>query len=114
MLTTKEVEQYIRLTLKQYKLDVKVEFSDSLFLEYGFFGGFYTSANRIELDVCVLKSFALFKHTLLHELCHKLDEKERGSIFTKTGRKNFHGANFNKWCKVLGIPKGRFTPEHLY
>lgn len=114
MLTTKEVEQYIRLTLKQYKLDVKVEFSDSLFEKHGCFGGFYFLENRIELSTYILKSFTLFKYTLLHELCHKLDEKERGSIFTKTGRKNFHGANFNKWCKVLGIPKGRFTPEHLY
>jgi predicted SprT family Zn-dependent metalloprotease len=112
MLTIQEVSQYIRLTLKQYKVSVKVSFCDKVFKEKGFSGYYNIAKKEIVLDNAVLKSFAVFKYVFLHELCHKLDHQERGTLF-KNGRANFHGANFNKWCKTLGIPKGALMPPNL-
>jgi predicted metal-dependent hydrolase len=112
MLTTQEVQQYIRLTLKQYKVSVKVSFSDKVFKEKGFCGYYNVVKKEIVLDNMVLKSFSVFKYVFLHELCHKLDHEERGTLF-KNGRCNFHGANFNKWCKVVGIERGAKMPWNL-
>ena len=112
MLTTQEVQQYIKLTLKQYKVSVKVSFCDKCFNEKGFSGCYNLITKEIVLDKRVLNSFAVFKYVFLHELCHKLDHKERKSLF-KNGRRNYHGANFNKWCKIVGIPRGAKMPWSL-
>lgn len=112
MLTTQEVQQYIKLTLKQYKVSVKVSFCDDCFDTKGFSGYYSLVKKQIVLDRRVLKSFPLFKYVFLHELVHALDHKERKEL-TKNGRRNYHGANFNKWCKIVGIPRGAKMPYNL-
>ena len=44
-----------------------------------------------------------------HEIAHVLDHKERGT-FLRNGRNDFHGANWKKWCKVVGVRPRRFIP----
>lgn len=111
--TTEEIECYIRMTLKQWNMShlpvvikPKLKPSNAKGLYY------HGKQRKIEIAHCALKSFAYFRHVLLHELAHALDHQERGSLLVR-GRLNAHGANFNKWCKKLGIPKGRFIPENL-
>ena len=111
-LTPKEVQQYIKLTLKQYKVSIKVSFSKHVFGERGFSGYYDLAKKEIVLDHKVLNSFAVFKYVFLHELAHALDHKERKSLL-KNGRRNYHGASFNKWCKVIGIPRGAKMPFNL-
>ena len=115
MLTTQEVSQYIRLTLKQHKVEVEVEFSDYVWNKRRACGMYFSKEKTIRMSPRVLKSFALFRYVFLHELAHALDHKERGdSIWKNRKRSNWHGANFRKLCKQLDIPTGRFVPRHLF
>lgn len=113
MLTTQEVEQYIRLTLKQHKIRVKVEFSDYVWNVRKVCGLYCSPEKKILLSPFVLESFALFKHVFLHELAHALDHRERGDSIWNGKRANWHGAHFHKWCKHLGIPHTSKVPRHL-
>lgn len=105
-LTKNEVEQYIRLTLKQWKMShVKIEWIQS----QKFNGLAYAEESKIELAAHTLKNFPLFKEIFLHELAHLLDYRERGTYLVKK-REMAHGKNWRKWCKVLGIPARLKTP----
>jgi predicted SprT family Zn-dependent metalloprotease len=105
MLTTNEIEQYVRLTLRQYKMEhVKVSFKK---MEKTL-GYFWAEKNEIVLSLNALDSFVRFKNVLLHELVHAFQYAEQGTFKTKNGRNDFHGKSFKKWCKVLGISSSRF------
>ncbi len=80
---------------------------------YHFNKRFAFDAKKITLSYEILASFELFKQVLLHEIAHYLDHKERGKLVSETGRMNTHGANFNKWCRKLGIATGPFVPRRL-
>lgn len=113
MLTPQEVEQYIRLTLKQWNAEhVKVSFCPKLGVTRKAWGLYWPNRKKIELSYKILSSFALFEHVFKHELCHALDHSERGTL-RKNGRINAHGATFNQWCVKLKIKKGRFIPKNL-
>ncbi len=106
MLTTQEVEQYIRLTLKQWGMShVRVSWIESKKVN----GLAYADDWRIELNYHVLRSFGLFKEIFLHELAHLLDYRERGTYIVNK-YEMAHGKNWRKWCRTLGIPARRKTP----
>ena len=108
MLTTQEVDLYIRATLKQHGIsNVKHSFKQmSRTLGY-----YFVQKNEIVLSVTCLKSFTLFRLVLLHEIAHVLQYKELGGVSkTKNGRNDFHGKVFKKYCAQLKIPARRFIP----
>lgn len=114
MITVREAELYARLTLKQWNVaDVKVTFHDKLDNNDTTMGQYFFGTNEIMINTKCLNHFRLFEYILKHEIAHKLDHKERGTLFTESGRVNFHGKNFRKWCKILGIKTGRFVPSYL-
>ena len=98
--TTTEAEQYVRMTLKQWGLsDVSFEWWESEKNR----GWAWAEESHIALATNILSSFACFRETLLHEMAHILDHRERGTYVVNV-REMAHGKNFRKWCKVLGIP----------
>ena len=100
MLTTQEVEQYMRLTLKQWGMSsVRVQWMQS----NRFLGLAYAEDGMIELSENVLASFGLFREVFLHELAHLLDFQERGT-YVVASRRSLHGKNWRKWCAILQIP----------
>jgi len=105
-LTENEVSQWVRLTLRQHKMEhVKVSFKKmERSLAY-----FWGEQNAIVIGHKSLSSFTRFKEVFLHELAHALDWQERGT-FERNGRKDYHGKNFRKFCLSLGIPARRFIP----
>lgn len=101
MLTTQEVDQYIRLTLKQYGFgDHEVVFMDLPARRWG-------QANpwekKIELSPKILSSFHDFKTTLLHEIAHIIQFYRMGCSYQVNGRNNFHGKVFKQVCREMGI-----------
>jgi predicted SprT family Zn-dependent metalloprotease len=100
MLTTQEVEQYARLTFKQYGLhDYTLYWNPHVKRTLGFANPW---EKKVELNKKVLKSFSLFKYVLLHEIMHVLDFNERGT-FKRNGRNDFHGKSFKAMCKKHGV-----------
>ena len=104
MLTIEEVSQYIRLTLKQHKLEhVSVVWSPSK--DTGFLGLANPWQNEITLNKRILGSFKLFEIVLKHEIAHFLQYQANGNkFFVKNGRRSFHGPDFRIQCRKLGIP----------
>jgi predicted SprT family Zn-dependent metalloprotease len=111
-ITRQEAEQYIRLTLRQYKLEsIPVEWTNTKRR----LGCYRVQAKKIELSRQILSSFQLFREVFIHELAHALDITERINLFgtyKKNGRNDFHGENWKKWCLTLGIPARRFIPTN--
>lgn len=107
MLTPKEVDFFIRASLKQQGIsNVKYSFKKmSRTLGY-----YYVQKNEIVLSLICLKSFTLFREVLLHEMAHALDAKEKGGTLKVNGRNDFHGKNWKKYCAQLKIPARRFIP----
>ncbi len=99
MLTTQDADQYIRLTLKQWKVNPSVKWNELSCEQQGALGLYWPSLREIDLHPKILKSFETFRIVFLHELAHYMDYMERGE---KVG-KDFHGVNFKKWCHKLGI-----------
>lgn len=100
MLTTQEVDQYIRLTLKQWDMShVRVSWIESQKVN----GLAYAGDWRIELASHTLQSFTLFREIFLHELAHLLDYRERGT-YVVNKYEMAHGKNWRKWCHILKIP----------
>lgn len=113
MISEQDAKLFIRLTLKQYKMDhLEVSFCPKLGVGRKAWGLFWFRSKKIQLTPKVLHSYELFRHVFYHELAHALDDFERGGLVVN-GRVNAHGKNFNKWCKRLGIKKGRFIPKQL-
>ena len=111
--TTEEINFYIRTTLRQWGMShIPVVFKDQLHVKRAA-GLYYPEEKKIEIAQKSLRCFSVFRYVLLHELAHALDHAERGTLWTTSGRCNYHGANFRKWCKKLGIPTGRFVPQSL-
>jgi predicted SprT family Zn-dependent metalloprotease len=110
--THQEAEQYIRLTLRQYKLEsIPVEWTNTKRR----LGCYRVQAKKIELSRQILSRFSLFQEVFLHELAHALDITERTKFFgthKKNGRNDFHGENWKKWCLTLRIPARRFIPTN--
>ena len=100
MLTTTEVQQYIRLTLKEHGApNVEIKWID----RQDVLGLAYASDWKIELSTLCLSSFKCFREVLLHEIAHLLDFQERGTYLVNK-YEMAHGKNWRKWCKKLGIP----------
>lgn len=98
-LTTQEVSQYIRLTLKQWEMpEVVVSWIES----NKFNGLAYAEEARIELNYDVLNCFHSFREIFLHELAHLLDYRERGTYLVNK-YEMAHGKNWRKWCRILKI-----------
>lgn len=105
--TPQELDQYIRLTLKQWNIsDVSFSFKK---MERSL-GYFWAEKNEIVFSFKALKNFVLFREVLLHELAHKLDFKERGTFKKENGKNDLHGKNWKKYCQQLKIPARRFIP----
>jgi predicted SprT family Zn-dependent metalloprotease len=111
-ITRQEAEQYIRLTLRQYKLEsMLVEWTNTKRR----LGCYRIAEKKIELSNQILKSFHLFSEVFLHELAHALDITERINLYgtyKNKGRNDFHGKNWKKWCLTLCIPARRFIPTN--
>ena len=101
MLTTQEVEQYIRLTFKQYGFsDFSVEWMN---LGARRLGQANPWEKKIELSPKTLDTFHGFKLVFLHELAHVIQFYKMGQSYKVNGRNNFHGKVFKQCCKQLGI-----------
>ncbi len=100
-LTTNEVAQFARLTLKQYGFAdynlVWMDFSDNRL------GQANPWEKQIELDPKVLRDFPTFRLVFLHELAHVIQFYRMGKTYRVNGRNNFHGKVFKQCCRELGI-----------
>lgn len=106
--TTEEINFYVRTTLKQWGMShLPVVFKDQLHIKRAA-GLYHPQEKKIEIATRSLRCFSVFRQTFLHELAHALDHQERGTLFTASGRANFHGKNFRKWCRALGVSSSRF------
>ena len=109
MLTTQEVDQYCRLTLKQHGFpQYSVEFMK---LPPRRLGQANPWEKKIELSPNVLSSFALFKLVFLHELAHVIQFYRMGKTYRVNGRNNFHGKVFKQCCRELGISSKTTIPN---
>ena len=100
-LTTTEVSQYARMTLRQHGFaDHSVEFMP---LSGRRLGQANPWEKKIELSPNCLKNFALFKLVLLHELAHVIQFYRMGQTYKANGRHNFHGKIFKQVCRELKI-----------
>lgn len=121
-MTITEADAFIKANLKKWNYsELKVEWipnRKSFLGGYQFYRTFrnvlgkYQSQSqpppvRILLTPRILKKDELFREVFLHELAHALDHRERGSFQINT-RNSYHGVNWRKWCKVLGIPARRY------
>jgi len=102
MLTTQEVEQYIRLTLKQYGLTgYRITWKETYKRTFG-------RANPWEKEIIlskeILRSFHLFNWILKHEIAHCIHWMRNGGSFkNKNGNNVFHGKEFKAICREIGI-----------
>lgn len=104
--TQAEIDSYIRMTLRQHKMEhVNISFKKMTRT----LGYFWANENSIVLSFYSLKSFSFFKEIFLHELVHAIDFSQRGT-FQRNGRNDFHGKDFKRICLQLGIPARRFIP----
>jgi predicted SprT family Zn-dependent metalloprotease len=105
-LTPQSVSQYIRLTQKELGLtDVSISWIDNP----KYRGLAYAEQNRIELSLNCLISFRCFRETLIHELLHLADYRQRkGYLVNKY--EMAHGKNWRKLCKQAGIPARKKIP----
>jgi predicted SprT family Zn-dependent metalloprotease len=111
MITPQEVEQYIRLTFKQYGLcGYKVVWRPNW---KRVLGAASPWEKQIELSPQILGSFDTFKHTLLHEVAHILQFDMMGGTYQVNGRNNFHGKVFKEACKIVGIEPSLCVPRHF-
>lgn len=100
MLTPQEVQQYILLTLKEFNVsDVSVSWIESEKVR----GLAYAQEGRIELAFNCLSSFRCFRETLIHEILHIVDFRERGT-YVVNKYEMAHGKNWRRLCKAAGIP----------
>ena len=109
MITKQEVEQYIRLTLKQWKLEeVSVLWKADT---KGFLGLARVARKEIVLNEIVLKDFKLFEEVLKHEIAHFRQYEKNGFRFLrKNGRWQLHGADFKAACREVGFPARSCIP----
>ena len=100
--TTSEIEQYIRMTLKQWSMShLKIQWMNS----GRYLGLAYVAQGKIKLDKRILCSFKIFDEVLKHEIAHHIQWKRNGNRFlTKNGRRILHGKDFAAVCKEMGIP----------
>lgn len=106
MHTPEELNQYIRLTLKQHKIKCDVVWDEGLTDTLGLADGLN---NRIQLSPRICCSFTLFNEVFLHELAHISDFLDRGN-YKRNGRNDFHGENWKKHCAALGVRARRLIP----
>lgn len=94
-----EAAIYCRMELKSYGLkDYSV-----LWREWsGTLGEAHPWDKAIHLSHDCLKNKELLIEVTKHEIAHCLDWKERGT-FERNGRNDFHGDNWRKWCKFVGV-----------
>lgn len=104
--TTAEIQQYARMTFKQYGFpDYSLEFNPKLKRTLGLADPWN---KRIILSLKALSSFALFKKVLLHEIAHCKQLPLMGGNFKVNGRHNFHGKIFKQVCREMGISSSTF------
>ena len=101
-----EAALYCRMELKSYGLkDYSIVWHEWLHT----LGEAWASDKQIHLSFVCLRNKELLIEVVKHEIAHVLDHKERGT-FLRNGRNDFHGANWKKWCKVVGVRPRRFIP----
>lgn len=111
MLTTSEVDQYIRLTFKQFGLtDYQVEWKPNWKRVLGMANPW---EKKIELSPQILASFDSFRHTLLHEIAHIIQFSMMGNTYKVNGRNRFHGKEFKAACKIVGVASNTYHPRNL-
>lgn len=102
MLTKQEVDQYIRLTLKQWGLS---QLSVKWFESERVLGRADVRGNVLELNARILKRFSLFDEVLKHEIAHFLQFQANGNKFLWNGKRfSYHGADFKAQCRRMKIP----------
>jgi predicted SprT family Zn-dependent metalloprotease len=111
-LTTAEIEQYARMTLKQYGFpDYQVVFMK---LEGRRLGQANPWEKKIELSKKTLTTFSLFCFVLKHEIAHCIQFERMGGTFRVNGRNNFHGKVFKQVCREMKIPLSANVPSSLF
>lgn len=110
--TTSEIQQYARLTLKQWGFShLKIEWMKSC----RYLGLACVNENKIRLNKIILVSFSVFDEVLKHEIAHFIQFQRNGNRFlTKNGRRSFHGKDFAAVCKQMGIPARTRIPIRHY
>jgi len=104
MLTTTEVSQYARLTLKQYGLeDHSVVFLEKLDSPKRL-GQANPWEKRVELSPKILCNFEAFKYVLLHEIAHIIQYYRMGQTYRVNKNLSHHGKVFKQVCREMGIP----------
>jgi hypothetical protein len=102
MIDQSQADLYVKLTLKEwgfkdYKCIWRHNFKRTLGLADPW-------DKRIYLSTRVLANFRLFRIVLLHEIQHLRDFSERGTFKNEKGKNDFHGKNFRRLCREVGIP----------
>jgi predicted SprT family Zn-dependent metalloprotease len=112
--TEAEINQYARLTLKQYGFShLKIEWAAETTKSY--LGLADVNKNSIKLNKRILSNFALFRLVLLHEIAHFEQYKRNGNkFFRKNGRWQFHGADFKAVCRDFKIPASSRIPIAIF
>jgi len=102
-ITTSEVQQYIRMTLKQHGFaHLSIEWFPSS--TKSFLGRAMVKKNVIQLNKKILNSFRLFDEVLKHEIAHFVQYKDNGNKFLlKNNRWQYHGEDFKRACKKVGV-----------
>lgn len=102
-LTTSEVDQYIRMTLKQYKFShLSIEWVPAS--TKSFLGRAYVQKQKIQLNKIILGSFRLFEEVLKHEIAHFIQYRDNGNKFLlKNNRWQYHGEDFKRACEKIGV-----------
>jgi len=113
--TTSEIEQYIRMTLKQWSVShLKIQWMNS----GCYLGLAYVAEGKIKLDKRILYSFKIFDEVLKHEIAHHIQWKRNGNRFllSSNGRRILHGKDFAAVCKEMGIPARTRIPirDNIY
>lgn len=109
MLTTTEVSQYAKLTLKQYGFpNHSVVFTETFDHPEAI-----AQANpweqKIELSQKCLCSFRVFNYVLLHEIAHLIQFERMGKTFVVNKYRSFHGKVFRQVCREMGISPSEIT-----
>ena len=111
-LTTTEVEQYARMTLKQYGLPkYKVVFREIKGRTLGMANPW---ERKIELSLKCLESFRLFALILKHEIAHCIQFYRMGKTYVVNVKNSFHGKVFKQVCREMGIPSASVIPSHWH
>jgi predicted SprT family Zn-dependent metalloprotease len=110
--TQKEIDLYIRMTLKQFGFaHLKTKWSKAK----SFLGRADVWNNTLILSPRILCSFKVFDEVLKHESAHFIQYRNNGNKFLrKNGRFSLHGKDFAAACRIVGVPARTRIPIPTY